>query len=103
MSVAKITRDFVTNIEGAKLFTYDDIPCLNKTSAAIELSRLFKKGIIKKVSKGKFYKPKIRVFGEVAPNTNDKIKSLGWEPAFNFKSGIEHTINWYFTNQWVYR
>ena len=75
MSVAKITRDFVTNIEGAKLFTYDDIPCLNKTSAAIELSRLFKKGIIKKVSKGKFYKPKIRVFGEVAPNTNDKIKS----------------------------
>ncbi|HRL09038.1 MAG TPA: DUF6088 family protein [Aliarcobacter sp.] len=75
MSVAKITRDFVENIESAKLFTYDDIPCLNKTSAAIELSRLFKKGIIKKVSKGKFYKPKIRVFGEVAPNTNDKIKS----------------------------
>ena len=70
MSVAKITRDFVENIESAKLFTYDDIPCLNKTSAAIELSRLFKKGIIKKVSKGKFYKPKIRVFGEVAPNTN---------------------------------
>lgn len=35
--------------------------------------------------------------------TNDKIKSLGWEPTFNFKSGIEHTINWYFTNQWVYR
>jgi hypothetical protein len=75
MSVAKITRDFVTNIEGAKLFTYDDIPCLNKTSAAIELSRLFKKGVIKKVSKGKFYKPKIRVFGEVALNTNDKIRS----------------------------
>ena len=69
MSVAKITRDFVSNIESAKLFTYDDIPCLNKTSAAIELSRLFKKGIIKKVSKGKFYKPKIRVFGEVAPIT----------------------------------
>ena len=75
MSVAKITRDFVENIESAKLFTYDDIPCLNKTSVAIELSRLFKKGIIKKVSKGKFYKPKIRVFGEVAPNTNEKIKS----------------------------
>ncbi len=57
MSAAKITRDFVSNIESAKLFTYDDIPCLNKTSVAIELSRLFKKGIIKKVSKGKFYKP----------------------------------------------
>ena len=75
MSVAKITRDFVESIEDAKLFTYDDIPSANKKSVAIELSRLFKKGIIKKVSKGKFYKPKIRVFGEVAPNTNDKIKS----------------------------
>jgi dTDP-glucose 4,6-dehydratase len=31
------------------------------------------------------------------------VKSIGWEPTFNFKSGIEHTINWYFTNQWVYR
>ncbi len=53
MSVAKITRDFVENIESAKLFTYDDIPCLNKTSVAIELSRLFKKGIIKKSFKRK--------------------------------------------------
>ncbi|RXJ95790.1 hypothetical protein CRU94_04025 [Arcobacter sp. AHV-9/2010] len=75
MSVAKITRDFVSGFEDAKLFTYDDIPCLNKTSVAIELSRLFKKGIIKKVSNGKFYKPKMRIFGEVGPSSNDRIKS----------------------------
>jgi len=75
MSVAQITREFVANFEDAKLFTYDDIPCINKTSATIELSRLLKKGIIKKVSKGKFYKPKQRVFGEVAPSSSDKIQS----------------------------
>ena len=35
MSVAKITRDFVSNVEDAKLFTYDDIPSTNKKSVAI--------------------------------------------------------------------
>ena len=75
MSVAKITREYISTIEDGKLFTYDDIPCQNKTSAAIELSRLFKKGIIKKVSKGKFYKPKKRVFGEVGPTSSEKVKS----------------------------
>jgi|GEM_PF-3740284 len=65
MSVAKITRDFVSQFEDAKIFTYDDIPVTNKTSATIELSRLLKQGIVKKISKGKFYKPKKRVFGEL--------------------------------------
>jgi hypothetical protein len=75
VSTAKITRDFVSKLDDAKLFTYDDIPCSNKASAVIELSRLFKKGVIKKVSKGKFYKPKQKVFGEVGPTSNEKIKS----------------------------
>lgn len=75
MSVARITREFVLGIEDAKLFTRDDIPSENKSSITIELSRLFKKGVIKKIAKGKFYKPKIRVFGESAPSTNEKIKS----------------------------
>ena len=76
MSIAKITRDFVSEIEEGKLFTYSDIPTSNKSTVAIELSRLLKKGIIKKVSKGKFYKPKKRVFGEVGPSSNEKILSL---------------------------
>ncbi len=75
MSVAKITRDFVSQFEDAKIFTYDDIPVTNKASATIELSRLLKQGIVKKISKGKFYKPKKRVFGEVAPSSNDTIQS----------------------------
>ena len=54
MSVARVTRDFVESVEKAKLFTYEDIPSNNKQSVAIELSRLYKKGIIKKVSKVSF-------------------------------------------------
>ncbi len=76
MSVAEITRTFVSEIADGKLFTYDDIPCPNKSSVAIELSRLFKKGAIKKVSKGKFYKPKQRKFGELEPSYVEKVKSL---------------------------
>ncbi len=56
MSVAKITRTYINQLDSAKLFTYSDIPSDNKATVAIELSRLYKKGIIKKVSKGKFYK-----------------------------------------------
>ena len=37
MSVAKITRDFVENIESAKLFTYDDISFVNKKSDDIQI------------------------------------------------------------------
>ena len=75
MSVAKVTRNFVDSIDEAKLFTYDDVPSDNKSTVAIELSRLYKKGVIKKVSKGKFYKPKKRAFGEIEPSSNEKIQS----------------------------
>jgi hypothetical protein len=75
MSVAKITRDFIEQIEDTKIFTYNDIPSNKKSSVAIELSRLFKKGVIKKISKGKFYKPKQTRFGEIAPSDEEIAKS----------------------------
>jgi predicted transcriptional regulator of viral defense system len=90
MSVAKITRDFVESMPYGKLFTYDDVPSKAKSSVAIELSRLFKKGVVKKVSKGKYYKPKIQPFGEVEPSSNEKIssyldsaKGASYETGFN--------------------
>lgn len=85
MSVAKITRTYINSIDDAKLFTYNDIPSNNKTTVAIELSRLYKKGIIKKISKGKFYKPKQRLFGEVEPSSDEKISSY-----LNSSSGISY-------------
>lgn len=73
MSVAKITRDFIENFEDGKIFTINDIPSCKKSSVIIELSRLFKKGLINKVSKGKYYKPKKRAFGQIGPSSDDKI------------------------------
>jgi hypothetical protein len=75
MSAAQQTREFIDKLKASKLFTYDDIPMENKPAVAIELSRLYKQGIIKKVSKGKFYKPKKSAFGELEPTYDEKIKS----------------------------
>lgn len=75
MSVAKDIRNFVNNVEAGKVFTYVDIPCEKKATAAIELSRLFKQGTIKKISKGKYYKPKVSRFGEMGPSSSETIKS----------------------------
>ena len=88
MSVANITRQYIETLDEAKLFTYGDIPCKNKSSVAIELSRLFKKGVIKKVSKGKFYKPKIRAFGEVEPSSEEKVFSYLDKSETSYETGL---------------
>ena len=75
MSAAQQTRKFIDKLKASKLFTYDDIPMENKLAITIELSRLYKQGIIKKFSKGKFYKPKKSAFGELEPTYDEKIKS----------------------------
>jgi hypothetical protein len=75
MSAAQQTREFIDKLKASKLFTYDDIPMENKLAITIELSRLYKQGIIKKFSKGKFYKPKKSAFGELEPTYDEKIKS----------------------------
>jgi dTDP-glucose 4,6-dehydratase len=31
---------------------------------------------------------------------NSKLKSLGWEPSFKFKKGLDHCIKWYINNRW---
>lgn len=90
MSVAQITRNFVDSIENGKIFMYDDIPSDNKMGIAIELSRLFKKGLIKKVSKGKYYIPKSTPFGEIGPSSDEKIKSFIETSNNDYVSGISN-------------
>ena len=43
-------------------------------TAAKALERLIKKGVIKKVSKGTFYKPKMTVFGESKPSDKEILR-----------------------------
>jgi hypothetical protein len=88
MSIAKLTRDFVGKIETGKVFTYADIPSDKISTIAIEFSRLYKQGIIKKFSKGKYYKPQKTRFGEMGPSSKEKINSYMDAEKFNYETGL---------------
>ena len=75
MSVAQTVRIFIDNVDNGKLFTYDDIKSDKKSVIAIELSRLNKQGIVKRLSKGKYYKPKEGIFGKMVPSDGEVLKS----------------------------
>ena len=75
MSVAQDVRDFIEKMDNGKLFSYNDIQSEKKSVVAIELSRLSKKGIVKRLSKGKYYKPKKGYFGEIPISDNEVLKS----------------------------
>lgn len=75
MSVAQMVRSFIDNVDNGKLFSYADIESDKKSVIAIELSRLNKQGIVKRLSKGKYYKPKEGFFGEIAPSDAEVLKS----------------------------
>jgi hypothetical protein len=58
------------------IFGYEQL-YINKEeyqTAAKALERLQKKGVIKKVSKGIFYKPKMTIFGELKPSEEEILK-----------------------------
>jgi hypothetical protein len=61
--------------EGAS-FGYEelDISSQEYLTAAKALERLQKKGVIKKVAKGKFYKPEQTIFGELKPSEEELLK-----------------------------
>ncbi|OYT16823.1 MAG: hypothetical protein B7C24_05870 [Bacteroidetes bacterium 4572_77] len=60
------------------VFTYDEfITDVNNREAVIKaLNRLVKKEKIRKLSKGRFYKPEITAFGELEPNEYQVAKDL---------------------------
>lgn len=60
------------------VFTYKDfISKVNKKEAVIKaLNRMVASGKIKKIAKGKFYKPEKTVFGELQPSQKQIVKDL---------------------------
>jgi len=81
MSLSALLRIQIKQIPEGKTFGYDDL-CIAKeeyTTAAKALERLQKEGLIKKVSKGVFYKPKQTVFGELQPDYNELLRPYLFE------------------------
>ena len=77
MKVAARIREKIKSIPESEPFGYADlgIEATDFFTAAKALERLQKKGTIKKVSKGVFYKPEISIFGEMPPNYDSILQN----------------------------
>ncbi len=81
MTLAADIRKRIKQLPEGKTFGYDNLRIAKEdyTTAAKVLERLQKQGLIKKISKGVFYKPEQTVFGELQPEYSEYIalQSLG--------------------------
>lgn len=76
MNIAKKIETQIGKIKDGETFTYQDLSIRKEeyTATAKTLERLIKKGKIKRISTGVFYKPLQTVFGELKPNEEEVIK-----------------------------
>ena len=77
-TVSREVRSRVGNFDYDWIFTLRDLsllPCFAE-SAIKALNKMVQEGEIKKFSKGKFYKPKKSVFGELKPSREEILKDL---------------------------
>jgi len=83
MKLSEKIRLKINKLPKGITFGYTDLDIEKKDylSVAKVLERLQKKEIIKKLSKGKFYKPEQTVFGELKPDRADQLKQ------YLFKNG----------------
>ncbi len=81
MPLATDIRMRIKNLPEGKTFGYNNLRIAREdyTTAAKALERLQKQGIIKKVSKGVFYKPEQTVFGELKPDYSELLRSYLFE------------------------
>jgi hypothetical protein len=81
MSLATDIRMRIKKLPEGKTFGYNNLHIAREdyTTAAKALERLQKQGVIKKVSKGVFYKPEQTVFGELKPDYSELLRSYLFE------------------------
>lgn len=78
MSISTAIKRQITQFEPGEIFGYGDISVYqNAPSAAVKaISRLLKEGKIKRLSKGRFYKPKQGIFGDLKPSDSELLKMV---------------------------
>ncbi len=81
MRVSKKIRQRINARKELELFSFGHIVKKDESHAAIakELSRLYSKGVIHRLHKGVYYKPKESRFGQIKPSENDIIQYLLFE------------------------
>jgi Family of unknown function (DUF6088) len=81
VKLAAKVKSKINKIGKGKSFGYTDLGIAKEDylTAAKALERLQAKGIIKKISKGVFYKPEQTLFGELKPDYNEQLRPFLFE------------------------
>ena len=90
MIAAQHIENKIASIKPTKVFTIRDLgfPSDWWENIRVKLGRMVKSGQLEKIGRGKFYKPKSSIFGNIGPNTDEIVKDL------MFDNGI---LSGYFT------
>lgn len=78
MQVTDYINNTVNRFQAGYVFTYTDFTIsVEKVDAVLKaLNRMVQSGKLRKLSKGRYYKPKITEFGELKPDINQVVKDL---------------------------
>lgn len=78
MSIARSVVDSVARFESGRVFSYQDLPAygVSPVTTMKAVSRLIKANKINKLSKGRFYKAKQGVLGELKPSDSELLKTV---------------------------
>ena len=78
MNISSAVKKSIKKFSEGQVFGYRDTPIYQEAPVAVvkAMSRLVKDGEIKRLSKGRFYKPKQGIFGELKPSDSELLKTL---------------------------
>lgn len=77
MNISEKVSQKIKKYKPGDVISFKDFEFLKSENAvALALSRLVKKGVINKLARGYYYKPKKTKWGVLKPNENDVLKSL---------------------------
>ncbi len=81
MSTAQRIKDKVSSFNEGTIFKYDQLGIDNSEygAATKAIERLIANDVVKRISKGLFYKPKKSVFGDLKPNEEQLLKPYMYE------------------------
>lgn len=107
MCLAIKIRNRISELAEGVTFRYADLG-IDKTeyqSAAKVLERMQTKDLIRKTTKGVFYKPKQSVFGEIAPNYGDQLRQYLLEKGkrIGYETGVSLYNKMGLTTQMAYQ
>jgi len=76
--MTEVIKNIIDKFENGYVFTSDEFPQTKTSPIYVNriLGNFIKEGYIKKLSKGKFYKPEIGKFGELPPQPYQVVKDL---------------------------